>query len=382
MPHRSTIALGVLIILPQILGCSLSYPAWPKSKRSDTPLFRFVIEERNGAGYINREGKIVIPPQLRVGSGKDGDFFNGLAKVTLKDDTDVYIDTTGKPVAKSHYLTAGDFAEGLAKRYFPETKTTGHIDTTGKLAIPARFEQASDFSDGLALVLLEGRYGYIDHTGTFQIPAKFSHATPFTDGHAWVTEGPCERVDLGACSPASFIPYGATPVTPKRCRYAILDKQGALTRNPEFIDVREFSEGLAPVGNGKAWGYTDTAGVIQIPMQFERASPFSEGLAWVVKGGKVGFIDKSGKFVIPPTLSSADSFSEGLAVITDKKGKYSFIDKQGNRAIPGEFDAATSFVLGLAHVRTGIDYYSAQWSYIEKSGKPVFTYSDQSKRRR
>jgi hypothetical protein len=117
-------------------------------------------------------------------------------------------------------------------------------------------------------------------------------------------------------------------------------------------------------------------------MQFERASPFSEGLARVVKGGKVGFIDKSGKFVIPPTLSSAYSFSEGLAVVIDKKGKYSFIDKQGNRTIPGEFDAATSFVLGLAHVRTGIDYYSAKWSYIEKSGKPVFTYSDQSKRRR
>jgi hypothetical protein len=38
--------------------------------------------------------------------------------------------------------------------------------------------------------------------------------------------------------------------------------------------------------------------------------------------------------------------------------------------------------MGLAHVRTGIDYYSAKWSYIEKSGKPVFTYSDQSKRRR
>jgi bifunctional DNA-binding transcriptional regulator/antitoxin component of YhaV-PrlF toxin-antitoxin module len=382
MPHRSAIALGVLISLPQILGCSLSYPAWPKSKRSDTPLFRFVIEERNGAGYINREGKIVIPPQLRVGAGNDGDFFNGLAKVTLKDGTDVYIDTTGKPIANAHYLTAGDFSEGLATRYVPETKTTGYIDTTGKLAIPARFEHAGDFSDGLAFVLLQGRYGYIDRTGKLQIPAKFSHATSFTDGHAWVTESPCERVDRSACAPANFIPYGATPVTPKRCRYTILNKQGALKRNPEFIDVEEFSEGLAPVGNGKAWGYTDTSGVIRIPMQFERVSPFSEGLARVVKGGKVGFIDKSGRFVIPPTFLRALSFSEGVAVVVDKRDKYSFIDKQGNRAIPGEFDAATSLVMGLAHVRTGIDYYSAKWSYIEKSGKPVFTYSDQSKRRR
>jgi hypothetical protein len=38
--------------------------------------------------------------------------------------------------------------------------------------------------------------------------------------------------------------------------------------------------------------------------------------------------------------------------------------------------------MGLAHVHTGIDYYSDKWSCIEKPGKPVFTDSDQSKRRR
>jgi len=37
------------------LGCSWDYPVWPKSKKSDTPLFRFVVNERYGAGYIDQE---------------------------------------------------------------------------------------------------------------------------------------------------------------------------------------------------------------------------------------------------------------------------------------------------------------------------------------
>jgi len=49
--------------LPQIMGCSWDYPVWPKSKKSDTPLFRFVVNEKYGAGYIDRQGKIVIRPQ-------------------------------------------------------------------------------------------------------------------------------------------------------------------------------------------------------------------------------------------------------------------------------------------------------------------------------
>src|ERR1700719_1614336 len=41
------------------VACSWDYPVWPKSKKSDTPLFRFVVNERNGAGYIDRDGKVV-----------------------------------------------------------------------------------------------------------------------------------------------------------------------------------------------------------------------------------------------------------------------------------------------------------------------------------
>lgn len=84
---------------------------------------------------------------------------------------------------------------------------------------------------------------------------------------------------------------------------------------------------------------------------------------------------------IPPQYSSAESFSEGLAVVVDENGLYIYIDKKGQRAIPGYFTAASSFVMGLGHVRVGRDYYSAKWSWIDRTGQAVFTYSDQSRKR-
>lgn len=114
-------------------------------------------------------------------------------------------------------------------------------------------------------------------------------------------------------------------------------------------------------------------------MMFDSAEPFSEGLARVRKGDKWGFIDKSGAMVITPQFDNAENFSEGVAVVTVDHKSW-FIDSKGKRVIPGVFDAASSFVMGLAHVRVGADYYSSKWSWIEKSGKAIFTYSDQSNR--
>jgi hypothetical protein len=54
IPKRLTwIILGVVLAVSEIFACSWDYPGWPKSKKSDTPLFRFVINERYGAGYID-----------------------------------------------------------------------------------------------------------------------------------------------------------------------------------------------------------------------------------------------------------------------------------------------------------------------------------------
>jgi hypothetical protein len=381
--------MASLLAYSQILACSWDYPVWPKSKKSDTALFRFVVNERYGAGYIDRQGKIVIQPQYLAFGNHGGDFFDGLANVTTKDDGDFYIDATGKRVAPSHYLSAGDFSEGLATRWFQDDKKWGYIDRTGKLVIQARFDSASSFNEGLAVVKLDGKFGYIDHSGKLVIPARFASAYGFSDGHALVIEnGPCQLIGYGPCefpmNPPYLIPGGGAIPKPgsasgQRCQYSVIDKTGKIVFASKYIDAKRFSEGLAPMGDGRDWGYVDHDGKIRIPMQFDSAEPFSEGLARVRRNGKVGFIDKTGAVVIPIQFFGADDFSEGFAVVTDDDLSYSFIDTKGKRAFVGDFVGASSFVMGLAHVRVGRDYYSAKWSYIDTTGKAIFTYSDQGR---
>jgi hypothetical protein len=359
---------------------------WPKSKMSDTPLFRFVVNERYGAGYIDRQGNVVIQPQFLAFGNHGGDFFEGLANVTTRDDGDFYIDATGNRVARSNYLSTGDFSEGLATRWFRDERKYGYIDHAGKLVIPAKFDSAGSFSEGLAVVKLGSRFGYIDHTGDLVIPARFASAGGFSDGHALVIEsGLCQLIGYGPCAYPLNPPYlpgnggpSKSDNSVPRCRYSVVDHSGKVVFAGSYIDAKNFSQGVAPMGDGKRWGFVDYSGKLRVPLQFDDAEPFSEGLARVRRGGKFGFIDKSGAMVIQPQFFSAQDFSEGFAVVMDDKYKYWFIDTTGRTAIAGDFDGASSFVMGIAHVRVGRDYYSAKWSYIDKAGKAIFTYSDQS----
>jgi WG containing repeat len=334
---------------------------------------------------------VVIQPQFFVFGNQGGDFFEGLANVRTEHYGDFYIDASGKRVSRSNYLATGNFSEGLATRWFPGEKKYGYIDRTGTLAIPAVFDSVSSFSEGLATVKFGGRFGYIDHSGKLAIPARFASADDFADGHVLVIEnGPCQLIGYGPCeyplNPPSMIPdgYGISPKrsdrSVQRCSYSVIERSGRVVFSGSYIDAKRYSEGLAPMGDGKSWGFVDYSGKVKVPLQFQDAEPYSEGLARVRRGGKFGFINKNGAMVIPPQFFDAQDFSEGVAVVMDDNYKYSFVDTKGKRSIAGDFDGASSFVMGLAHVRVGQDYYSAKWSYIDKTGKAIFTYSDQSNR--
>jgi hypothetical protein len=57
-------------------GCSADYLIWiPRSKSAD-PLYRFV---KNGkAGYIDRSGRVVIPPKLEPYGNYGSEFHDGV----------------------------------------------------------------------------------------------------------------------------------------------------------------------------------------------------------------------------------------------------------------------------------------------------------------
>ena len=166
----------------------------PNKKKGAGPLFQ--LHRGKQWGFMDRTGKIVIPPQFEA----EGDFFNGLARV-LKDDKWGYIDQTGRLVIEYRFEHCGDFVEGLAP--VQVGRDWGYIDPSGKFIIQPQFQGAAEFRDGLARFEVwdtihcesetltretaptyqffmhypsstcrGGRYGFLDHGGAIASPRR------------------------------------------------------------------------------------------------------------------------------------------------------------------------------------------------------------------
>ena len=122
-----------------------------------------------------------------------------------------------------------------------------------------------------------------------------------------------------------------------------------------FNDGEDFVEGLAPVRQGRRWGYVNTAGRMVIPPRFAWVTPFSEGRALVslAEPGppyNIGYIDRSGSLIAPPNLGyESQPFSEGLAAVESGR-KFGFIDASAKIIIEPRFVWAGSFSEGVAKV--------------------------------
>jgi hypothetical protein len=271
----------------------------------------------------------------------------------------------------------------------------GYINPKGDFVVFPQFFMAGDFSNGLALVVVPERAGYINKQGKYAITPQFFHGKPFRENRAWViAEGPCrwqrffdekEGATGDSCFGSYTLPDSAadTPIlTNLLCRYALIDKSGAIISPERYVDAEDFSEGFAAVKVSKQWGYADRTGSLVIEPRFELAFPFSGGLAAVAikgpgnpNGLRWGYIDKAGSFVIPPQFERAQSFSEGLAAVGDG-GNVWFINRSGRQAIREKFFEAGRFFKGLAHVQTARGRYRnvGQFAYVNPTGKVVFRY--------
>ena len=251
----------------------------------------------------------------------------------------------------------------------------GFVDHKGKFVITEQFDYANPFSDGFASIEVDRQHGYINHAGQWLTTQRFAEATDFHDGVAWVIE----KGDCAADGLCGVYTVGKPPIPPavsRRCRYSLLNTKGEIVAAEAYLDVKPFSEGLAPVSDGKLWGYSDRSGKLVIPLQFDYAQPFSEGVAAACTSAtSCGHIDNTGAMVIPATFRETRDFSEGLAAVQLESGWYSYIDRTGRIVIRGQFDAPSNFVKGLAHVAWRDEQDTTHWSYIDRTGKTVFTYT-------
>lgn len=372
---------------PLILGlaatvafaCSSDYPIWiPRTKTAD-PLYRFIKNGR--AGYIDRSGRVVIPPSLDPHGNYGSEFQDGSLEIAVSSGR--YVDRTGKVVLDKKLYRGWDFSEGLAVAMREGEELWGYINTSGEFAVSPRFKTGGDsyvwsFSDGFARIRVDGKYGFIDHSGEFVIPPQFPDAVDFSDGMARVVvEGPCVYFPDGPCGLMNPRIAKGQGSDHSPCKFTFIDKTGRVITKDHFDDARDFSEGLAPVQFGKLWAFIDRTGAMAIPPRFDDAQPFRSGLSRIRDHGLYGYADQSGNVVVLPQWTYAEDFSEGFAVVGSPSGPFWYIDRQGRRAFPGQFEAASPFFKGLAHVglsSADATRTHASFAYIDTSGHRIFTY--------
>jgi hypothetical protein len=204
-----------------------------------------------------------------------------------------YANQKGELVIPAEYAKCYEFTpDGLATVQDPKTKQYQFINAKGE-ALPVEIKNfqlisafgfdVQGFAEGFVPVKVNGKWGYLNKEGKLAIAAQYDKVLEFTEGHAAVKKGDA---------------------------HFIIDTKGTETPVANVLDIKRFSEGLAPyVDAAKKTGFINTQGKIVIPAQFESVGYFKAGLAWArTADKKIGFITKTGEWAIQPKFDVAKDF--------------------------------------------------------------------------
>jgi WG containing repeat len=358
--------LSLLAILP-LSGCNKIDlgSTDPKPDLTNIPTsvsserFRFF---RDGKfGYIDKAGKIIIPPRFDYAR----DFSEGLATVKIGDKAGC-IDLNGKIIIPPQFDSIGEFKNGLAEITLDRLEN-GKIDKTGKIVTAPssgkRKRKPTPLSDneplqsednGLTLIEEGGKYGHQDRSGKIVIPTQFDFAADlFVEDMAWVKV---------------------------KDRIGYINKQGKKIVPPQFDylggdGTGDFDGGLARVCLNSKCGYIDKTAKIVIPLQFnDAAQKFRDGLAWVQIGDRLGYIDKTGKVVIPARYGVPPKLKAGM------EGEVGFCGHKYCFVVASNFDRGLAFV----EMPKKCELFSIagilrkdvcnSYGYIDRSGKLIFKF--------
>ena len=338
---------GGVYVVKQIDKACLSYESYLLDKNGTkiSPSFKDIGPFSNGLaefvplgannektslhGFINRKGKVVIPP-IYVGTDM---FRNGKTWVIYSAGSQYglsYIDTTGKVMYKipiQHYKN--DFLTKNASVDFVcnyDTKEDIIWWKKGKIFLlnwnfSPYIEAEIKKSKGIYHFLYEGKYGIIDKNFILRVPVALDDIDP---EYKFSGQG-LERVKYGD-------------------RYGFINVfTGDLVTPFEFSDTRKPTNGLFWVKKNNKWGCIDKTGTVKIPFLYDEASGFTrENRAAVAINGKFGHIDKSGKVRIPLQYQFASYFNNGVSMVR-VKDKYGFIDSTGTLVTEIKYDDAHPF---------------------------------------
>ncbi|MFA4987237.1 MAG: WG repeat-containing protein [Candidatus Brocadiia bacterium] len=322
-----------------------------------------LVKERytQRVGYVDATGKTVIAPTYSSGQSFSG------GRAAVFDGAWGFIDKAGKWVVEPRFDRATSFWNGMATVALGGK--WGAIDATGRLAIPFAYDEPVYFTGNVAPVRLPTKWGCLNADGKTVIEPQFDSIASFTSGIAIAGQGglygAIDATGAWVIPPKYFrlehlgegvLAY-TTSLFPMRA--GLMDAGGKILCEPLFDKWRKMSEGrlgVAALGSyGYTWGFVDhEAGWVVTP-QYKEVGDFREGIAPVCPGGDAGgmwgFIDKTGAVVSLPRRPRLDRISEGLARYFEAD-RWGYVDRKGNVIIERKYIEAGDFRRGVAQVAT------------------------------
>ncbi len=231
------------------------------------------VSAKSGKGFINTEGKVVIPLEY----DKVTKFSGGLA-VASKDDVWSILKSNGEATTITNVLVlnAKDPSEGLIP-FQGSNKKWGFLDGEGKVAIDPQYSKISGFKNGLAAVRgTDDKMGFINQSGEWVIPTKFLSASDFD-----------EESDLARVK--------------DEVGWGYVDREGTVHRMNDTDIWKDFFSGRSKGRKADMFGFygADMQWVIQ--PKYEAVQDFSNGYAAVRVNGLWGLVDRDGNEVLPAT---------------------------------------------------------------------------------
>jgi len=315
------------------------YPNYPfgNELKNDEALARLTllpIKIKNAWGYMDLQGKLIIPP-----SYSEAGFFNEDIAAVVQNDKYGFISKANKFIVEPIYDEVSDFFDG--RSVVEKDGKFGMIDRNGYSIFEPIFEELGPVSEGMIFARKDSLYGYYSRNRISLIPERFEEAESFENQLAHV------RI---------------------QGKEAIIDSVGSFVVKPFFDEVDFFSDTLLIYIENEKYGICNLNGNPVLVANYEYIGKLVDNRAIIVDQGKIGYVNENGQIIIPasyevyPNYQSYGNFKFGLAKVR-KNGKAGLIDENGKTFVPFNFNEIGLISEYMACMKNN------KWGYFDKMGK-------------